>query len=117
MYVTRLKRAFFGNPALNDTTTLPAPELALPRSDLGAWEAERDAFFRLLPVLLGSFPGRYVAVHRGNIVAEGSDQIEVARQAYERVGYVPVYVGKVSIEPVRPVRLPSPRLLSPSGTV
>ena len=116
-YVTVLMQALLGDSAVNDTTTLPAPDLAIPHGGSGAWEAERDAFCRLLPTLLGSHPGRYVAVHGGSIVAEGADQIEVARQAYERVGYVPVYVGKVSAEPERPVRLPSPRLLSPPGTV
>lgn len=97
---------------MNEMTTLPAPDLALPHSTAGAWEAERDAFFRLLPSLLASHSGLYVAVHLGIIVAEGPDQVEVARQAYERVGYVPVYVGRVSVEPEPPVRLPSPRLLS-----
>jgi len=101
---------------MNDTTTLPAPDLALPHPTSGAWEAERDAFFRLLPNLLSSHRGRFVAVYQGNIVAEGCDQVEVAAQAYERVGYVPVYVGRVSVEPEPPVRLPSPRLLSWGGT-
>jgi hypothetical protein len=102
---------------MNDTTILPAPDLSPPCSTTGAWEAEREAFFRLLPALLATHQGRYVAVHRGSIVAEGGDQVEVACQAYSRVGYVPVYVGRVGVEPERPVRLPSPRLLWPGGPV
>jgi hypothetical protein len=102
---------------MNDSTTLPAPDLALPVTTAGAWEAERIAFFRLLPSLLTTHPDRYVAVHRGEIIAEGPDQVEVARQAYERVGYLPVYVGRVRVEPEPPVRLPSPKLLSPDGTL
>jgi hypothetical protein len=98
---------------MSDSTTLPAPELTIPGAPPGTWEAERDAFFRLLPALLTTHPGRYVAVNRGGVVAEGADQVDVARQAYARVGYVPVYVGRVSAEPERPVRLPSPRLLAP----
>ena len=44
------------------------------------------------------------------VIAEGPDQIEVAKQAYARAGYVPIYVGLVTNEPPRPVRIPSPRL-------
>lgn len=99
---------------MNHIQTHPSPvldqEKMLPAMP-PAWEAERRAFARLLPSLLGTHPGRYVAVHGGRVIVEGADQIEVARRAYAQVGYVPVYVGLVSEEPARPVRIPSPRLL------
>jgi Family of unknown function (DUF5678) len=97
---------------MDDATTLPAPELSLEGTAQGAWGEERRAFFRLLPTLLASHPGKYVAVYKGSVVAVGPDQVEVARQAYTRVGYTPVYVGLVTDDPPRPVRIPSPRLLS-----
>lgn len=100
---------------MNDATTLPAPDLTAGGTASNAWEAERDAFFRILPSLLATHQGRYVAVHGGGIIAEGDDQVKVARQAYARVGYVPVYVGRVGVGPEQPVRLPSPRLLPPGG--
>jgi hypothetical protein len=56
-----------------------------------------------------------VAVHQGRVISEGPDQVEVARQAYARVGYAPIYVGLVTQEPPRPVRIPSPRLLPGRG--
>jgi hypothetical protein len=96
---------------MSDVNTLPAPDLSLKEAVRSAWEDERRAFLRLIPALLDSHRGRYVAVHHGSIIAEGADQVEVAKQAYAQAGYVPIYVGQVTDEP-RPVRIPSPRLLA-----
>src|SRR5262249_54001523 len=98
---------------MSDATTLPAPDLSLKNSIPSAWDEERRAFLRLLPGLLATHRSRYVAVHRGRVIAEGSDQVELAQRAYSQVGYVPIYVGLVTDEP-HPVRIPSPRLL-PGG--
>jgi len=46
---------------------------------------------------------------------EGTDQFDVAKQAYARVGYVPIYVGLATTESPHPVRLPSPRLYPGRG--
>jgi hypothetical protein len=100
---------------MSDVTTLPAPELNLEEGIHAAWEKEQRAFLQLLPTLLATHRGQYVAVHKGLVVAEGRDQVEVAKQAYARVGYVPTYVGLVTDEPSRPVRVPSPRLLPIRG--
>ena len=100
---------------MSDATTFPAPDLTLGESNITTWERERRAFFGLLPTLLATHRGQYVAVHHGSVVAEGPDEVEVAMQAYRRVGYVPLYVGLISDEPPRPVRLPSPRLLPGGG--
>jgi len=100
---------------MSDMTTLPAPDLSLKEATHAAWEEEQRAFLRLLPTLLATHRGRYVAVHHGCVIAEGPEQVEVAKQAYSRAGYVPIYVGLVTEEPSRPVRLPSPRLLPGRG--
>ena len=100
---------------MSDMTTLPAPDLSLKEATHAAWEEEQGAFLRLLPTLLATHRGRYVAVHHGCVIAEGPEQVEVAKQAYARAGYVPIYVGLVTEEPSRPVRLPSPRLLPGRG--
>ncbi len=100
---------------MSDMTTLPAPDLSLKEATHAAWEEEQCAFLRLLPTLLATHRGRYVAVHHGCVIAEGPEQVEVAKQAYARAGYVPIYVGLVTEEPSRPVRLPSPRLLPGRG--
>jgi len=100
---------------MSDMTTLPAPDLSFKEATHAAWEEEQRAFLRLLPTLLATHRGRYVAVHHGCVIAEGPEQVEVAKQAYARAGYVPIYVGLVTEEPPRPVRLPSPRLLPGRG--
>ena len=96
---------------MSDVDTLPAPDFARKQGAYPAWEEERRAFIRLLPTLLPTHAGKYVAVHNASVIAEGWDQIDVAKQAYARAGYVPIYVGLVTSEPPEPVRLPSPRLL------
>jgi hypothetical protein len=96
---------------MNDVTILPAPEIEPAVTPETAWERERQAFFQLLPSLLKSHPGQYVAVHDRTVIADGSDRISVALHAYEQVGYVPLYVGLVGEASRRRVRLPSPRVL------
>jgi hypothetical protein len=100
---------------MNDVDTLPPPDLRSEPTISAAWEGERRAFLRLLPSLLTTHEGQYVAVYHGGVIAEGQDQVEVAKLAYSRAGYVPIYVGLVTDERSRPVRLPSPRLLPNDG--
>src|SRR5437773_9922591 len=94
------------------TAVLPAPTLRrpLPRGD--KWDDERRAFRRLLPSLVRSHRGKYVAIHQSKVVDTDADQVALALRAYERFGYLPIYVGQVSVEPPRPARIPSPRLTS-----
>jgi Family of unknown function (DUF5678) len=96
---------------MSDVHTLPAPDLTRKRGADDAWEDERRAFLRLLPALVTTHRGRYVAVHKGSVIADGEDQIDVAMRAYSLAGYVPIYVGLVTNEPQEPIRLPSLRLL------
>ncbi len=100
---------------MSDLTTLPAPDLALVETTPAAWENERRAFLRLLPTLLSTHLGQYVAVHQERVIAAGPDQIEVAKQAYTQAGYFPIYVGLVTNEPPQPVRISSPRLFHGQG--
>jgi hypothetical protein len=92
--------------AMSTTETLPAPEFS--GSD-DPWRQEQRAFHRLLPELLRTHSGQFVAIHGGQVVGSGDDKLEVARQAYARCGYVPIFVSRVSDAPARPVRIPSPR--------
>lgn len=89
---------------------LPAPELPRPPED--KWRCEQRAFRQLLPGLLSSHRGQYVAIHQGRVVACGTDKLTVANEAYSRFGYLPIYVSLVTDEPLPPIRLPSPRLVT-----
>jgi hypothetical protein len=111
----REQRRCLEDRSMSNVTTLPAPDLGMKETTPAAWENEQRTFLRLLPTLLATHQGQYVAVHHGRVIAEGPDQVEVAKQAYARAGYVPIYVGLVTNEPPRLVRIPSPRLFPGRG--
>lgn len=74
------------------------------------WRREYQAFLRLLPELLKTYSGRYVAVHDGHVISVADTLSAAAMEAYAKVGYVPLHVGLVSEQPTLPIRIASPRL-------
>src|SRR5947209_2504164 len=86
------------------------PDLTLPPPRDDKWDRERQAFWRLLPELLKTYRGQYVAIHEGRPAGNGPDIIEVALQAHRQYGQVPIYVDLVTDEPQRPVRIPHYRV-------
>jgi hypothetical protein len=95
---------------MSQIDTLAAP--VVPTQEDDKWHREKSAFFRLLPDLLKSHKGLFVAIHGGQVVEAGPDKLEVGGRAYARFGYVPIFVTLVSDAPITPVRIPSPRSLS-----
>jgi len=94
---------------MNPTTVFDSPQLTSPRLQ-GKWEAEYEAFLKLLPGLLSTHRGRYVAIHEGKVVGTGSDKLAVARAAYGVFGPVEILVRLVTDQPPRVVQLVSPQL-------
>jgi hypothetical protein len=90
--------------------SLPAPQINWPPAET-KWERERRAFHRLLPSLLATHRGKFVAIHEERIVDSGDDKVALALRAYAKFGYVPVFVSLVTDVPQQPVRIPSPRVL------
>ena len=72
------------------------------------WEREYAAFQRLLPELLKTHGGKYVAIHDEKVAEIGDEELAVVRRARERFGNVALHVGLVTEHP-RVCRLPSPR--------
>jgi hypothetical protein len=89
--------------------TLPAPVLQAPPED--KFHKELQAFHRLLGELLQTHRGQYVAIHEGQVVDSGPDKLDVADRVYERFGYIPILVTLVADRPLKPIRIPSPRLI------
>ena len=89
--------------------TLPAPDLSAPHDD--KWRREQRAFRQLLPELLSTHLDEFVAIHEGRVVESGVDKLEVARRAYERFGYIPIFISRIVAGPPEPIRIPSPRRL------
>jgi len=77
-----------------DTTT----EVRLPETPMSKFEREQRAFVRLLPGLLATHLGQYVAIHDEQVVDSGTDQLDVALRVQRRVGTVAIYVHLVSDE-------------------
>jgi hypothetical protein len=96
---------------MSQVEVFPAPELS-PLPPATKWERERQAFFHLLPQLLQTHRGKYVAVHEGQVVDMGDDKIALALGVYGRYGYVPIYVSLVADRPLPPERCPSFRVRS-----
>jgi hypothetical protein len=91
---------------MSQVETFPAPDLAPPPPPT-KWERERQAFFRLLPQLLQTHRGKYVAVNDEQVVATGDAVIPVALCTYAKFGYQAIYVGLVAEEPRRVERFPA----------
>jgi len=97
---------------MSETEILPAPEIHSPAPvEPSKWEREQQAFRRLLPDLLKTHRGQYVAIHNEQVVGSGPDQFELARESYQRFGYVPIYVGLITDEPARPTRIRTSRII------
>ncbi len=97
---------------MSETITFPAPVLESPFPPKSKWEREYRAFLQMLPELLRTHRGKYVAVHEGQIVDSGDDKLDLAVKAYAKHGYIPIYVGLVAERPLPAERIPGFRVVS-----
>jgi hypothetical protein len=74
-------------------------------------EAERQAFQQLLPELLKTHRGQYVAIHRGEVVGAGPEELPLRRQVREAFGGVAIHVGLVTEQPSGPLPIPGFRVI------
>jgi sugar phosphate isomerase/epimerase len=97
---------------MSEPTTVPTLTVNLPPPPQTKWEREYRAFLRLLPELLKTHRGAYVAIHEGQVVDTGDDELALASRVWSKVGYVPIHIGLVTEQP-RPIeRVPSFREIS-----
>ena len=95
---------------MDESEILLAPVINVPQRNDDKWERERSAFHRLLPNLLTTSQGKYVAIHEESVVETGDTSVETAQRAYAKFGYVPIFIGLVSDQGLRIVRIPTPRV-------
>jgi len=82
---------------MSQTTTEPIFEVTVPEPPPSTkFEREVAAFRRLLPELLKTHRGQYVAIHDEQVVDSGPDDIELVMKVYRRVGQVPICVSLVT---------------------
>jgi hypothetical protein len=63
----------------------------------------------MLPELLKTHKGKWVAVYKGQVVDSAENVGDLAERVYARLGYQEIYMDEVLEEP-RVYRIPSPRL-------
>jgi len=85
---------------MNQTASPLSATIELPALPQSKWQREYDAFRRLLPQLLTTHQGRYVAIHDGQVVETGDDKLALALRVLKKVSNVAIHVGLVSAEPV-----------------
>jgi len=85
-------------------------------SDDEAFRREEKSFERLKRKCLSDerYKGKFIAVLGGKIVDVDDDDCRLAKRVYDRFGYRPVYIGKVT-ETRRIVEIPSPMLEMPEN--
>ncbi len=81
----------------NQTVTFAPPEIPVP--PLTKWEREYRAFRRLLPQLLQTAPGKFVAIHEELVVDSDSDDKALFMRVIRRIGNVDFHLGRASEEP------------------
>jgi hypothetical protein len=83
---------------VSQTSTPQTFAVQLPQPEQARAEHERLAFLRLLPGLLATHRGQYVAVHDEQVVDSGPDAAELAARVARRFA-TDGYIGLVSEEP------------------
>ncbi len=78
---------------------------AWQQEQLQRLEPNRSAFRWLLPELLRTHKGQFVAIYRGRLIDADSERVALVQRTRGR-GYRPVYIQKVTPEP-RIIELPS----------
>jgi hypothetical protein len=81
---------------MNQTATQPPIELHLPLPQPTKGEREHEAFLRLMPELLITHRGKFVAIHEGQMVDSDVNDISLIQRVHARYGYVPIHVGLVT---------------------
>jgi hypothetical protein len=99
---------------MSEATTQPTLAMSLSAPELPKGEREYRAFLRLLPELLATHRGQYVAIHEGQVVDSDPDDVALILRVQARVGYVPLYVGRVTDQRLV-IRIPHHREYRPQG--
>lgn len=78
-----------------------------------AFEQEVAAFERMRSALLEKYPGQYVAIYQGKVIAIGDEKLVLLDQVREQFGHIVCYIEKVAADSPRTVRIPSVHVVRP----
>jgi hypothetical protein len=82
-----------------NSTILTPPEFRWPPPPRTKWEREYQAFRRLLPNLLPTERGRFVAIHDEQVVDSDLDEMALIARVLGRLGNVDIHVSLVTDAP------------------
>ncbi|MCI0690746.1 DUF5678 domain-containing protein [candidate division KSB1 bacterium] len=85
-----------------------APQLPIPKIEDDPWLRDEQAFFFMLPELLKTLRGKWVAVHNGQVVDVGDSVRDVLLRVRERFPKTEVYIQLVD-ENLPVIKMRSPR--------
>ncbi len=97
----------------HDAARLNPPEFHWPPPPRTKWEREYRAFQQLLPQLLLTRRGQFVAIHEGHVIDCDSEEMALISRVLGLVGNVDIHVGLVSDQPEPVYRSGVVRDLSP----
>src|SRR5258708_2877376 len=89
-----------GEPPMSVIESISLPAMSTGGAvPITKYDREYAAFRRMLPTLLQTHLGQYVAIHDGQIVASGSERLPVVVKAFAIAGNVAIHVDYVGTEP------------------
>ena len=80
---------------MNDMTDQTTFQVTFPEPVLTKGQREYQAFLRLLPSLLATHQGKYVAVHEGEVIDSDDNDITLILRVRASIGLAPIHVGLV----------------------
>lgn len=84
------------------------------KKDEDSFTQQVIAFEQMRPTLMDTHAGQFVAIHKGQLVASGTDKLAVLHQVYDTFGDEAIcYVEQVSPSAPRTVKMPSAHLIQP----
>jgi hypothetical protein len=86
-------------PTRPETGALKTPEFHWPPPPRTKWEREYRAFERLLPQLLLTRRGQFVAIHEEQVLDCDCDEMALIGRVLALVGNVDIHVGLVTDQP------------------
>src|SRR6185369_791179 len=89
---------------MSESMRIPMHEVHLLAPTMSKGDREHQVFLRMLPELLKSHCGQYVAIHEEKLVDSDCDDIALVQRVHAKFGYVPIHVGLVAeVQPVNRV--------------
>ena len=96
-------RSLKGNLAEHTNVRIPPGE-EWDKARANAWHEAKQYYEDHIKELEQQYPGQYIAIWKGRVIANGTSFGTVARSSYDQVGYQDMYIPRVG-RPKKVIRL------------